>query len=148
MSCGRSLFYQGTSVSLTNKTILYINVSKYTNAKYMKDMTNIYPIYFVNEIIFVWMQILYIICGNNNLVTYYNTESYTPLHTVPYNTEYYTPLQTMPYNTEFYTPLHTVPCNTESYIPLHTVPCNTESYTPLHTVPYKTESYTSLHTVP
>ena len=45
-------------------------------------MSKIYPLYFVYERIFVWMEELYIICRNNILVRYYNILSYTQLHTV------------------------------------------------------------------
>jgi hypothetical protein len=58
----------------------------------MSSMYDMYKICHIYKRIFAWIQILYIICGNNILEIHYNTESYTPLHNVSYNTESYTPL--------------------------------------------------------
>ena len=113
----------------------------------MSSMYDMYKICHIYERIFAWMQILYIICGNNILEIHYNTESYTPLHNVPYNTESCTLLHNVHYNTASYTPLHNVSYNAESYTPLHNVFSNIESYTPLHNVSHNAESYTSLHNV-
>jgi hypothetical protein len=64
----------------------------------MSSMYDMYKICHIYKRIFAWMQILYIICGNNILEIHYNTESYTPLHNVSYNTESYTPLHNMSLN--------------------------------------------------
>jgi hypothetical protein len=62
----------------------------------MSSMYDMYKICHIYKRIFAWIQILYIICGNNILEIHYNTESYTPLHNVSYNTESYTPLHNVP----------------------------------------------------
>ena len=75
----------------------------------MSSMYDMYKICHIYKRIFAWIQILYIICGNNILEIHYNTESYTPLHNVSHNAESYTSLHNVSYNTESYTPLHNVP---------------------------------------